>query len=228
MVNRPNEKDQINMIIKNLLPIYNSRHLSSLISSFGELCDCGTRIEEALNNGQLEKGESKPPTKKTYGGQTTTKAPNPVNVSAIIPQPTLAYPKKARQEFSDLGMTLTQAYENLSSKGFFKCLDPTPMPNPISPSWNLNEYCHYDQKFGHKTNNCFHLKHEILDLIDNGTFPNPNIVTKPNIKKNPLLDYHKGPPPYQNWVQVDEVEWDCSKSIKTTNVNINVVEVQDI
>ena len=56
MVNRPNEKDQINMIIKNLLLTYNSRLLSSPISSFGELCDCGTRIEDAINNGQFEKG----------------------------------------------------------------------------------------------------------------------------------------------------------------------------
>ena len=95
MVNRPNEKDEINMIIKNLLPIYNSRHLSSLNSSFGELCYCGTRIEDALNNGQLEKGESKPPTKKTYGGGTASKAPNLIIVSIIIPQQTLAYPKKA-------------------------------------------------------------------------------------------------------------------------------------
>ena len=55
MVNRPNEKDQINMIIKNLLPAYNSRFLSLPISSFGELCDCGTRIEDAINNGQLKK-----------------------------------------------------------------------------------------------------------------------------------------------------------------------------
>ena len=54
MVSRPNEKDQINMIIKNLLPTYNSRLLSSPISSFGELCDCGTRIEDAINNGKLE------------------------------------------------------------------------------------------------------------------------------------------------------------------------------
>ena len=86
IVNRSSEKDQINMIIKNLLPTYNSRPLSLPISSFGELCDCGTKIEDALNNGQLEKGESKPLTKKTYGGEaTTTKAPNPVNVSAILP-----------------------------------------------------------------------------------------------------------------------------------------------
>jgi len=64
MVNRPNEKDQINMIIKNLLPVYNSRLLSSFISSIRELCDYGTRIEDAINNGQLEKGESKPLIKK--------------------------------------------------------------------------------------------------------------------------------------------------------------------
>ena len=64
MVNRPNEKDQINMIIKNLLPAYNSKLLSSPVSLFGELCDSGTRIEDTINNGQLEKGESNPPTKK--------------------------------------------------------------------------------------------------------------------------------------------------------------------
>ena len=40
MINRPNEKDQINMIIKNLLLAYNSRHQSSPISSFGEFCVC--------------------------------------------------------------------------------------------------------------------------------------------------------------------------------------------
>ena len=66
MVNRPNEKDQINMIIKNLLLACNNRLLSSPISSFGELCNCGTRIEDAINNGQLEKGESKPLIKKTW------------------------------------------------------------------------------------------------------------------------------------------------------------------
>ena len=119
-------------------------------------------------------------------------------------------------------MTLTQAYEKLSSKGFIKPLDPTPLPNPIPPIWNLNEYCHYHQKFSHNIDNCFLFKHEIQDLIDNGTLLNPNI------RKNPLLDYHRAPPSYQNWVQIDEIEWDCSKLMKITNVNINVVEVQGI
>ena len=51
MVNRPNEKDEINMIVKNLLSAYNNRLLPLPISSFGELCDCGTRIEDAINDG---------------------------------------------------------------------------------------------------------------------------------------------------------------------------------
>ena len=152
--------------------------------------------------------------------------PNPINVSAIIPQQTLAYPsftKKARQEFSDLGMTLVQVYENLYSKGFIKPLDPKPTPNLVPPTWNLNEYCHFHQKSGHKTNNCFHLKHKIQDLINKETLLNPNIITKPSIRKNPLPDYHRAPPSYQNYVQLDEIEWDCSKLIKT--VEVNVIEV---
>ena len=85
---------------------------------------------------------------------------------------------------------IAQAYENLSSKGFFKPLDPTSMPNPIPHTWNLNEYCHFHKKSSHKIDNCFCLKHEIQDLIDNETLPNPNIITKPRIRKNPLPDYH--------------------------------------
>ena len=100
------------------------------------------------------------------------------------------------------------------------------MPNPIPPSWNLKEYCHYHQKFGHKIDNYFHLKHEIQNLIDNGTLSNPNIITKPNIRKNPLLDYHRAPPPYQNLVQINDVKWDYSKLIEIANVN--VVEIQGI
>ena len=96
----PNEKDQINMIIQNLLPAYNIRLLQLPISSFGELCDCGTKIEVAINNRQLEKGQSKPPTKKTYeGGATTSKSPNAMNVSSIKSQQTLTYPRFIKKAY---------------------------------------------------------------------------------------------------------------------------------
>ena len=68
------------------------------------------------------KGKASLQPRRRMEGGTTTKAPNPVNVSTIIPQQTLAYLKKARQKFSNLGMTLTQGYENLSSKGFIKSI----------------------------------------------------------------------------------------------------------
>jgi len=63
-------------------------------------------------------------------------------------------------------------------------------------------------------------------LIDNETVPNPNIITKPNIRKNPLLDYHRAPPPYQNCVQVEEVDRDYSKLIEV--VEVSMVEIQGI
>ncbi|KAK9988580.1 hypothetical protein SO802_028819 [Lithocarpus litseifolius] len=98
----------------------------------------------------IERGESKPSIKKTYGeGAIAFMAPNLVNISAIIPQQTLPYPnftKKAHQELFDLGITFSQAYKNLISKGFIKPLDPTPMPNLVPPTWNLNEHCHYHLK----------------------------------------------------------------------------------
>ncbi|KAL0008251.1 hypothetical protein SO802_009753 [Lithocarpus litseifolius] len=43
-----------------------------------------------------------------------------------------------------------------------------------------------------------------------------------------ISDVEKAPPPYQNWLQVDEIEWNCSKLIEITNVNINAVEAQGI
>ena len=49
IVNRYNENDQINKIIKNLLLAYNNRLLSSPINSVAELCDYGMRIEDAIN-----------------------------------------------------------------------------------------------------------------------------------------------------------------------------------
>lgn len=120
MINRPNEKDQIYIVINNLLPIYNTMLLSSPIT-FEELCDYRTRIKDAINTGKLKKGESKFTMKKIYGGGSfNAKAPNLVSMSVIISQQPITYQsftKKARREFSDLGMTLTKAYENLTSKG---------------------------------------------------------------------------------------------------------------
>ena len=99
IVNRPNENDQINMIIKNLLPAYNNRLLSSRINSFVELCDCGTRIEDAINTRQLDLSEAKFQAKKVFNEGEKGGALNNVNV-------VFAQPKK--MVFDDLQMPLSK------------------------------------------------------------------------------------------------------------------------
>ena len=61
-------------------------------------------------------------------------------------------PKKIR-EFDDIHMSLLETLEILSKKGYLKPLEPTLLPIPILSTWNMNEYCAFHQKLGHKTNN---------------------------------------------------------------------------
>ena len=67
-------------------------------------------------------------------------------------------PEKIR-EFDYIHISLSKALEFLSKKGYLKPLEPTFLPIPIPSTWNMNEYCAFHQKLGHKTDNCFMLKH---------------------------------------------------------------------
>ena len=87
MINRPSEKDQVNIMMKDLLPIYFNRMLSASIMNFEQLCDCGTRIEDAMENGLIDKNEGQATIKKTYG-QASNKNTFQPNVSAIYQAPT--------------------------------------------------------------------------------------------------------------------------------------------
>ena len=74
--------------------------------------------------------------------------------------------RKKKREFDDIHISLLEAFEILSMKDYHKPLKPTLLPLPILNTWNMNECCAFDQKLGHKIDNCFRLKHEIQDLID--------------------------------------------------------------
>jgi hypothetical protein len=82
MINRPGEKDQVNIMMKGLLPVYFNRMLSAPIMNFEQLCDCGTRIEDAMKNGKIVKSEGRVTSKKTYG-QTSNKTTSQPNVSTV-------------------------------------------------------------------------------------------------------------------------------------------------
>jgi hypothetical protein len=206
MINCLGEKDQVNIMMKGLLPIYFNRMLSAPIMNFEQLCDCGTRIEDAMENGKIERNEGRATSKKTYG-QTSKNTPQ-TNVSAVyqtpIPSP---YPYqysnpsrqvqtlRSRRHFDPA--PLSKIYEHFLQKGHLKPLNPTPTPNPIPKGWNFNLHCLYHKKSGHSTDKCFHLKNDIQDLIDRDIIPKPNSPNMPNIHQNPLPNYQRVPPPNQ-------------------------------
>ena len=102
-----------------------------------------------------------------------------------------------QREFTPLGMTLSQALEIFSTKGLIKPLDlGRYTPTTSAPNYNASEYCKYHQSHGHSTDKCTHFCPDIKDLIQSGKIPFPSI-NLPNIKTNPLPNYHGVPPP--NW-----------------------------
>ena len=53
MIHRPNEKDQIRMLVKNLQHIYHEKMFYQRITTFEELFEIGTRIEDAIRDGRI-------------------------------------------------------------------------------------------------------------------------------------------------------------------------------
>jgi hypothetical protein len=76
MINRPEKKNQVNIVMKGLFPIYYNRMFASPIMDFEQLWNSGMRIEDTIDNGQLDKREGRiyVTTKKIFGS--SSKTPN--------------------------------------------------------------------------------------------------------------------------------------------------------
>ena len=57
MIMRPSEEDQIQMVVKNLLPIFHKHLFSQYFPNFKAFVIAGTQVEDAINNGMLKKEE---------------------------------------------------------------------------------------------------------------------------------------------------------------------------
>ncbi|KAF5934616.1 hypothetical protein HYC85_030787 [Camellia sinensis] len=68
--------------------------------------------------------------------------------------------------FHALYMPLSKALQILTRKGHLKPLEPRPLPSNLPLSHDATQYCVYHQQAGHTTDNCFRLRHEVQDLID--------------------------------------------------------------
>ena len=158
------------MVVKNLLPLFHKHLFAQYFPNFKALIMAGTQVEDVANNGILKNEESYS-SKKAVMHTTNGEVVNVVNFQAsstINPKPW--------RKFDELNMTLSKALEKLQAKGLLKPLDPKPITHPMPRSYNANAHCKYHQGVGHMTDKCFHLRHDIQDLIDRQVVIPPSLV----------------------------------------------------
>ena len=136
MMNRPNEEEQLTMVVKNLLPITINIFFSQYFPNFKALIDVGTQIEDVINNGTIKK-EDAPEFKKNLGSSSKiAKVSNiykndPYQLIALV-QISQGLLPRPRRDFHKLYMPISQVFEKLKAKGLLKPLDPKSNPKPIT------------------------------------------------------------------------------------------------
>ena len=102
-------------------------------------------------------------------GQQTRPAPaNPFAGTPSKNPQTQKYQPRGQRVFHALHMPLSKAFQILVGQGHLKPLKPRLLPNPLSATHDDAQYSALHQQTGHGTDNCFRLRHEVQDLIDNG------------------------------------------------------------
>lgn len=190
MTNRPNEEDQVRMVIKNLQPKYREPLKFQPIDSFTGLYKVGLLVEEDVQ-AQKSKGNGGGFNKK--GGSSFSNTDQVSHItndnSSNHPGSFNNRPRGPPRTFLPIGMTYEQAFDRLTAKGALAPIGPTPDPSDDKKSrnWNPNAYCKFHQGRGHTTENCIVLKHRIQDMVEDGRLPVPPAAKdKINIHTSPL------------------------------------------
>ncbi|KAF5933077.1 hypothetical protein HYC85_029248 [Camellia sinensis] len=183
MTDRPSERDQVQMMVRNLEHDMLQKLIVAPLFIFKSLHELGVQIENALNIKIIPRTSE--PTRRAIAGSTnagssTIPKPTEINTVAIAdpfanPSLQTAGPARAQgRTFTPLYMSLTSALKVLMERGHLKPLDPQPLPDPLPARHNLSKYCVYHQQRGHGTDRCYRLRHEVQNLIDNWTIAPPS------------------------------------------------------
>ena len=170
MMNRPNEEEQLTMVVKILLPIYHKYLFAQYFPNFKALIAASTQIEDVINNATI-KNEDAPKFKKNFGSSSkNTKVSNiykndPSQLISPV-QISQGPPPRPRREFHELYMPMSQVFEKLRAEGLLKPLDPKPVSNPLPTMFDVNKKCAYHRGPGHDTDKCYNLCYAIQDVID--------------------------------------------------------------
>ena len=167
MTNRPNEV-QIQMVVKNLLPIYHNHLFAQYFPNFKALIIAGTQVEDVVNEGSYN-------SKKATAYTTNEEAVNVLDSQAS----SIANPRPQRK-FSELHIPISQLFERLKIEGYLNPLDPHPHPSSLPKGYKPHEFYKYHQELGHQINKCNNLWHAIQNLIDEKVITPPSSAGRSN------------------------------------------------
>lgn len=193
---RPSEKDQVQMMVRNLEHDMLQKLIVAPLFTFKNLHELGVQVENAFNSGIIPRTREltrKVISRSTNAGSSAIPKPTEINTVATAdpfakPSPQTAGPARAQgRTFTPLYMSLTSTLKALMEKGHLKPLDPQPLPNPLPARHNPAKYCVYHQQRGHGTDRCYRLRHEVQNLIDNRTIAPPS---DPNDQTSPAYLNH--------------------------------------
>ena len=136
MMNRPSEEEQIQMVVKNLLPIYHYHLFAQYFPHFKALIIAGIQVEDAINNGII-KGEDLVSRKI----KTPERRVNAINV--VVPQTSSIVNSRPQRKFNELHMPMSQLFEKLKLEGHLGPLKPQPPPSPLPKHCKSHEFCKY-------------------------------------------------------------------------------------
>ncbi|KAL2897653.1 Vacuolar membrane protease [Bienertia sinuspersici] len=191
----------VKIFVSNLLPKYRN-HLRYLgLETFDKVYHIGIEIEDDLlnvnesnnssnstnnNKGKWGNSNYSNNNNKKTDTPSSSKGVNAMEIDAV--ETTRAPPRRPRREYTPLGMTYTQAFDRLKSKGALSPIGPTadPPAERRSPRWDPNKYCKYHQGKGHTTEECWTLKNKLQDMVESGQLPVPPGGKKPNTDTSPL------------------------------------------
>uniref|UniRef100_A0A2N9FIR5 RNase H type-1 domain-containing protein n=1 Tax=Fagus sylvatica TaxID=28930 RepID=A0A2N9FIR5_FAGSY len=133
MPNRPNEEEQLQIVVKNLLPVYNKHLFAQYLPNFKALVKAGTQIEDAIEVGIVKVEDFQRAKKFTPIGSSSK-----VQEIAVISKPNpiqLSFPKAPRQ-YNDLYMppspmsTIIPLPNHHNQRPHINCIEDQEMGDP--------------------------------------------------------------------------------------------------
>ena len=131
MIDRPPEEEQVDIIVKNLLPTYQIQLCTQYLPTFQSLIATANKIEDLVQTGQLKDELSK------YKKPSQAQSKEIANITPVNPlrMGDVAWKKDAnsrpKRQFSELGLPITKVFQLAVQSNYLQPSEARPPPNPL-------------------------------------------------------------------------------------------------